>query len=68
MQVQTSEQTLFNFLILWKSGFPQKKKFYNISYWKEENEVKKEKALSGTEKWQQEIAFGQIEIKSGVKS
>ena len=45
-----------------------KKKFYNISYWKEENEVKKEKALSGTEKWQQEIAFGQIEIKSGVKS
>ena len=31
VQVQTSEQTLFNFLILGKSRFPPKK-FYNINY------------------------------------
>ena len=34
MQVQSSEQTLFNFLILGKSRFPPKK-FYNINYWEE---------------------------------
>ena len=32
MQVQTSEQTFFNFLILETSRFPPKK-FYNIDYW-----------------------------------
>ena len=32
MQVQSSEPTLFNFLIFWKSRFPRTK-FYNINYW-----------------------------------
>ena len=32
MQVQTSEQTFFDFLILGKSRFPPKK-VYNINYW-----------------------------------
>ena len=32
VQVHASEQTFFNFLILWKSRFPPKK-FYNIDYW-----------------------------------
>ena len=31
VQIQSSEQTLFNFLILGKYGFPPKK-FYNIDY------------------------------------
>ena len=33
VQVQTSEQTYFNFFILGKSRFPPKK-FYNINYMK----------------------------------
>ena len=31
MDVQSAEQTLFNFVILGKSGFPPKQ-FYNINY------------------------------------
>ena len=32
MQVQLSQQTLFNFLFLEQSKFPPKK-FYNINFW-----------------------------------